>query len=245
MKKKIALTSIAAITMMSGALMFSGIGFGAQAANLEVIASKLNFFAQGKEASTKDGLYTNGDVKVPEAFIYEGTTYVPIRKAAELTGQPVYWEGTTRSVSIGKPVVTLVNVEGKAIGTAILAPAADGVSIVLDVSELTPGKHGFHIHDKAIEGGDFKTAAGHFNPHGKKHGHHNPDGHHMGDLPNLEVGEDGKAHVETVIVGATLEPGGANSVLGRSIIIHAVEDDGKTDPAGNAGDRIAGGNIPQ
>jgi Cu-Zn family superoxide dismutase len=109
---------------------------------------------------------------------------------------------------------------------------------------LTPGKHGIHIHENAFAGSDFKTAQGHFNPEGKKHGLLNPEGHHLGDLPNLVVSEDGSAEATILVEHATLEPGDPDSLLGRSIIIHAGEDDEMTDPSGNSGDRVAGANIP-
>lgn len=109
---------------------------------------------------------------------------------------------------------------------------------------MTPGKHGFHIHENVFEGSNLKTANGHFNPEGKKHGLQNPDGHHLGDLPNLIVNEDGTAEATILIEHASLEADKPESLLGRSLIIHAGEDDEMTDPAGNSGDRVAGANIP-
>ena len=135
---------------------------------------------------------------------------------------------------------------GKIIGIANLAEEPGGVRIVLKVSGLSPGRHGFHIHQNgACDPPDFKTAGGHFNPFGKRHGAKNPQGKHAGDLPNLEVKEDGTAEV-TVVAEETTLGKGAGSLLkqgGTSLVIHAAPDDEMTDPAGNAGARVACGVV--
>jgi Cu-Zn family superoxide dismutase len=143
-----------------------------------------------------------------------------------------------------KTNIELLNANGEKIGQAVMFQTDEGVKISIQASGLTPGKHGFHIHENLIKDVDFSSAGGHFNPEGKKHGHDNPEGHHLGDLPNLEVKADGTVVAEMVATEVTMEKGKTNSILGRSLIIHAKEDDGKTDPAGDAGDRVAGGNIP-
>ena len=140
----------------------------------------------------------------------------------------------------------IVNATGDKIGTATLVPSAGGVRIDLSVSQLPPGTHGIHIHTAGkCEGPDFKTAGGHFNPADKKHGRDNPAGPHNGDLPNIEVGPDGKATTSLLDTNVTLSDG-PNSLFhdgGTSIVIHAMQDDYKTDPAGNSGARIACGVI--
>jgi Cu-Zn family superoxide dismutase len=112
--------------------------------------------------------------------------------------------------------------------------------------DLPPGIHGFHIHESGVcESPAFETAGGHFNPFGKKHGLKNPDGPHAGDLPNLLVLPDGTVELTITVPGVTLRPG-RNSLLrpeGASLVIHADPDDGKSDPAGNSGPRIACGII--
>jgi Cu-Zn family superoxide dismutase len=229
---------------LCGALFFSGLAY-AIADSGEFSAAQLNFFVQGQDKTPVNGTFDNNGTKVPSSLIYNGTTYIPIRMASNLLDQPVFWEGQSKSVSIGKPYVLLYDGKGTRIGRAFLTQKSDGVALSIQVSGLTPGKHGIHIHEKAIADFDFTTAGGHFNPDQKKHGHLNPDGRHVGDLGNLEVGADGNAETELFIEQANLEKDSKYSVLGRSIIIHAKEDDGKTDPAGDSGDRIAGGNIPQ
>jgi Cu-Zn family superoxide dismutase len=232
-----------AISFLCGSVFFSGVALAASE-KIEVSFQKLSLFVQGEDKSSSDGYFDNNGTQVPESLIYKGTTYVPVRMMNNLIGQPVYWENGSKSVSIGTPTVTLVNAKGEKIGSAVLQQKPEGVEITLKVSGLTPGKHGFHIHEKAFEGGDFKSAGGHFNPDGKKHGLKNPEGHHIGDLPNLVVKEDGTAEATFVVERATLEADKPESILGRSFIIHAGEDDEMTDPAGNSGDRVAGGNIP-
>jgi Cu-Zn family superoxide dismutase len=140
----------------------------------------------------------------------------------------------------------IVNAKGEKIGTATLREAKGGVQIRLQVSQLPPGTHALHVHAVGrCEGPDFKTAGPHFNPEGKKHGSENPEGPHAGDLPNFEVGQDGNA--KTSVLASRVALGdGPNSLFhpdGTALVIHEKADDYKTDPAGNAGGRIACGVV--
>jgi Cu-Zn family superoxide dismutase len=142
----------------------------------------------------------------------------------------------------------LRNAQGESIGTATLKGDSGNVKIALKVSKLPPGTHGFHIHAVGeCKAPDFASAGGHFNPTAKKHGLKNPEGSHAGDLPNLVVGSDGSATVEVVARGVTLgAPVDSHSLFpptGTALVIHANPDDEKSDPAGNAGARIACGVI--
>jgi superoxide dismutase, Cu-Zn family len=136
--------------------------------------------------------------------------------------------------------------QGKAVGTAQLKQVPDGIEISVRVTGIPAGTHAFHIHSVGqCAGPDFESAGQHFNPEGKKHGMKNPDGPHAGDLPNLSVGADGTGSARVVNSHFTLG-GGANSLFhqgGTAIVIHEKADDDKTDPAGNAGGRIACGVI--
>ncbi len=113
------------------------------------------------------------------------------------------------------------------------------VEITVTVTGLTPGLHGMHLHAKpACAPPDFATAGGHLNPGGKAHGRLNPDGPHLGDLPNLQVGRDGEARLQFAIPGVILRPGPASiGVPGSALILHAGQDDERSDPSGNAGPR--------
>jgi superoxide dismutase, Cu-Zn family len=142
--------------------------------------------------------------------------------------------------------VNLQNGQGKNVGTATLSSADHGVSIKLDLHDLTPGEHAIHVHQAAkCEGPDFKTAGGHFNPDNKHHGLQNPEGPHAGDIPNFTADVKGKAKTTVTAAGMTLgtDPHSVFSGGGTSLVVHAKADDGKTDPSGNSGDRIACGVI--
>ncbi|MGE7675695.1 superoxide dismutase family protein [Lysinibacillus sp. NPDC094403] len=132
-------------------------------------------------------------------------------------------------------------------GNAYFEEEDNGVKVTLALSGLPAGKHGIHIHSVGkCEPPTFESAGPHFNPTHKEHGNLNPKGYHLGDLPNLEVGEDGKVDLNFLAEGLTLEKDAANSLLrdgGTTLIIHESEDDYKTDPSGNSGARIACGIV--
>ncbi|WP_245680462.1 superoxide dismutase family protein [Bacillus marinisedimentorum] len=152
------------------------------------------------------------------------------------------------SESTPEPVdVDLYNDVGDTIGTAEIQPQNKGVKIKLEVSGIEPGVHGIHIHENAeCEGPDFKSAGAHFNPEDNEHGLMNTEGPHAGDLQNIKADEEGKVDVELTAENVTLEENKPHSLLrenGTSVVIHEKADDGMTDPAGDAGERVACGEI--
>jgi Cu-Zn family superoxide dismutase len=128
-------------------------------------------------------------------------------------------------------------------GTATFEQDGDQVMLTLEVSGATPGKHGAHIHQTGdCSASDASSAGGHWNPTAHPHG--TPDAaHHLGDLGNIEIGQDGKGTLKLSKAEWKIGDGSANDVVGKALIIHAGEDDLVTDPAGNSGSRVACGVI--
>ncbi|MDB4948093.1 MAG: superoxide dismutase family protein [Gemmatimonadetes bacterium] len=130
---------------------------------------------------------------------------------------------------------------GAEVGTVRLQGASHGTRVTVRVHGLTPGMHGVHLHQTGVcEGPAFTSAGPHWNPTGKKHGWANPEGHHMGDLPNLTVNADGTGMMDFSVEAPYAA--GPTSVLdadGSALVVHASMDDNKTDPSGNSGARIA------
>jgi len=143
---------------------------------------------------------------------------------------------------------TLKNADGKEVGRANLTQTSSGVTISLDLTGVPPGEHAFHIHDTGKCEPPFTSAGGHFNPAGHKHGKMAEGGSHAGDMDNLTVPADGKLQKLVSNSQVTLDQGKPNSLFkpgGTALVIHAGADDYKSDPAGNAGARIACGVIEQ
>ena len=126
-------------------------------------------------------------------------------------------------------------------GTVSFTQVGDKVRVVAQISGLKPNaEHGFHVHEKGdCSSGDGMSAGGHYNPTGKPHGDHRSGGErHAGDLPNLRADGYGNASATFDTTGITVG-GGSADIIGKGLIVHRDPDDYKSQPAGNAGPRIA------
>ncbi len=172
-----------------------------------------------------------------------GWTYMAIIVATGLTGAAL-----AADPMAGHATADIIDGQGQTKGKAMLMQGRGGIDVSVQVVGVTPGVHAVHIHTSGnCTGPDFTSAGGHWNPEKKQHGHDNPMGAHMGDMPNMTVAADGTGKLTFTIRGARLK-GGSEPLFdadGAAIMIHAAADDYKTDPTGNAGGRIACGVIKQ
>lgn len=155
--------------------------------------------------------------------------------------------GKTRAAPPAAIIGTsLIGSDGAIVGNAVLTQEAEGTRIVLTVTGIAIGTHAVHLHTTGrCDAPAFTSAGGHFNPAMKQHGNRNPMGDHAGDLPNLVVGDDHRGTLDFVRPGLRIVDG-ATPLLdadGAALMVHAGPDDFATDPAGNAGGRIACGVV--
>ncbi len=130
----------------------------------------------------------------------------------------------------------------KARGVIHFMQSGDKVKLEVMLEGLKPGPHGFHIHERGnCSAPDFTSAGGHFNPTHKAHGGAEALEKHSGDMGNVIADAKGKVKLTFVLSGITI--GGAEGILGKSVIVHENADDFKTQPTGNAGGRVACGVI--
>jgi Cu-Zn family superoxide dismutase len=140
---------------------------------------------------------------------------------------------------------TFKTASGLPAGTAQFFRDGSQVRVAVALAGFTPGQHGMHLHTTGkCEGPDFSSAGGHLNPAGHQHGTENPQGAHLGDLPNVTVGSNGTGTATSAVIGTPEE---VMTALfdsdGTAIVVHAGPDDYKTDPAGNSGGREACGVV--
>lgn len=132
---------------------------------------------------------------------------------------------------------------GRVVARSAVSESTAGVRVQIEAAGLGAGTYGAHVHAVGrCDAPDFASAGPHWNPTGHQHGSENPQGPHLGDLPNLVVGSNGAGSIEFVVPNATLR--GVQGVLdadGAAVVVHASPDDYRTDPSGNSGARIACG----
>ncbi|MGX7893998.1 superoxide dismutase family protein [Tsuneonella sp. HG222] len=147
------------------------------------------------------------------------------------------------SERIGEATLTLAN--GQPAGTAQLYRSGSEMNVTIGLVGLTPGVHGVHLHmvGSCVAPG-FTSAGGHLNPTGHQHGSENPQGAHLGDLPNVTIGASGAGTVSATLKG---ESAAVSSAIfdgdGTAVVVHAKADDYRTDPSGDSGDRLACGVV--
>ncbi|KJS32511.1 MAG: superoxide dismutase [Desulfatitalea sp. BRH_c12] len=140
-------------------------------------------------------------------------------------------------------VAVLHPTEGNQVsGKVTFTKTSEGVKVVADIQGLEPGKHGFHIHEFGdCTAADATSAGGHYNPTEQPHAAPTDKKRHLGDLGNIETKSDGSAHLE--MVDKVLSLKGSHSIIGRAVVVHAGEDDLKSQPTGDAGGRLACGVV--
>lgn len=131
----------------------------------------------------------------------------------------------------------------QAAGTVTFMQRGNTVYVEANITGLSPGPHGFHVHEKGdCRAADGSSAGGHFNPASTQHGGPDSTPRHAGDLGNITADANGVAVYRAQVTGISLGTG-EDSIIGRAVIVHANADDLHTQPAGNAGARIACGLI--
>ena len=148
---------------------------------------------------------------------------------------------TQEAAKGGAARAELKDQKGQSVGEVTLSETPHGILIKGTLSNIPAGEHAIHIHEAGKCEAPFQTAGGHLNPNKKKHGVLVAEGKHEGDLPNLHVGADGKVQFDHFAHGLKLKD--VQDQDGAAVVVHASADDYKSDPAGNAGDRIACGIV--
>ena len=169
----------------------------------------------------------------------------PMRGAAWIGVFAMSWLPFAAIANAETARADLRNAGGVKVGQASLQDTSDGVKVSATFTDLRPGQHAIHVHAIGRCEPPFESAGGHFNPGQRQHGRDNPQGPHAGDMPNLEVSDRKGGSIEIVLRDVTLGSG-PNRLLdgdGASLVVHERPDDYVTDPAGNAGQRIACGVI--
>ena len=175
----------------------------------------------------------------------------PVTSAQGATPMAAAEQATPMATPTAALDVPLIDASGDAVGLATFTEGADGVTVHLLIEGLSPGEHGWHLHEFGVCDPDgtepFSSAGGHWNPTVQPHGAPDAEEHHVGDFGNLVASADGLAEIEITTRDFTFEAG-ETSVFdedGTSIVIHEGRDDLTTQPSGNSGPRYACGVVAE
>lgn len=151
---------------------------------------------------------------------------------------------TSAPASAATAGVELMDPDGEVVGQATLGETPNGVLVSAELKGLEEGAHAFHIHETGACSPDFEAAGGHYNPDGADHGLNSETGPHAGDFPNIHVPSYGALKFEALNTVLELDERPFDDD-GAAIVIHAGADDYMSEPAGDAGKRIACGVLEQ
>jgi superoxide dismutase, Cu-Zn family len=173
------------------------------------------------------------------AHLFVVPLLLPVTQATAQTS--AHQHGTAPAVV--RAIAVLTPTKGSLVrGTVTFQKTDKGIRVSGQITGLSPGKHGFHIHEFGdCSAEDGMSAGGHFNPAGAPHGAPEVDARHAGDMGNLDADSSGTATID--YVDEVMSLSGDGSILGHAIIVHEKEDDLKSQPTGNAGGRVACGVI--
>ena len=162
---------------------------------------------------------------------------------ASVTGAAIALAVRADGAGPDRAVAELSPTQGQKVhGQVVFERKAGGVEVVAKVEGLTPGTHGFHVHEVGdCSAPDASSAKGHFNPSNGPHGAREAAQRHEGDLGNIDADSAGKA--EAKLVDTKLSLDGTQSIVGKAVIVHEKADDFKTQPTGDAGGRVACGIV--
>ncbi|WP_431471101.1 superoxide dismutase family protein [Sphingosinithalassobacter sp. LHW66-3] len=172
----------------------------------------------------------------------EETTVVVNDTEANMAAEPmnVMIDGNRMMDGAYQAVAQLRTAEGAEAGQAMVRQVEEGLEVTVYARNVSPGPHGVHVHTTGqCDAPDFQSAGGHWNPTDMQHGLENPQGPHAGDMPNMDVAQDGTGSITFTLPAGTYE--GLMDADGAAMMIHAGRDDQQTDPAGDSGDRVACG----
>jgi len=160
---------------------------------------------------------------------------------------PIADTAATTAMPTDHAMATVRDVAGRELGTLTLTDSSGAIVVAGRLVGLAPGEHGLHIHTTGrCDPPTFASAGSHWNPTSRQHGTQNPQGPHLGDLPNVSAGSDSTATVQGAVTTSGSLRSGPNMLLdsdAAAVIIHAGPDDYRTDPSGGSGDPVACGVV--